>query len=98
MLKQNEVNPLNVFGLRRLDHCPPHFETLHFDLKTQEKNISDWIYENLTSRFFFGNVYIANPETGNLIICAKVGFEDPSELSYFGMFLDTINVFDYEIK
>lgn len=98
MLKHNEVNPLNVFGLRRLEHCPPHFETLCFDLKTQEKNLTDWIYENLTSRFFLGDTYIINPENGNLILCHKVGFEDASELSYFGMFLDTINVYDYSPK
>jgi hypothetical protein len=98
MLKHNEVNPLNVFGLRRMDHCPPHFETLCFDLKTQEKNIADWIYENLSSRFFFGDTYIINPENGNMILCHKVAFEDASELSYFGMFLDTINVYDYTPK
>jgi hypothetical protein len=97
MLKHNEVNPLNVFGLRRLDHCPPHFEVLCFDLKTQEKNITDWIYENLSSRFFFGEAWIPNPESG-LTICNKVGFEDSRELSYFGMFLDTINVYDFSFQ
>jgi hypothetical protein len=96
MLKQNEVNPLNVFGLRRLDHCPPHFETLCFDLKTNEKNISDWIYENLSSRFFLGDTYILLPEIkNNVVLCHKVGFEDPSELTYFGIFLDTINAYDH---
>lgn len=98
MLKYNEVNPLNVFGLRRLAHCPPHFEILCFDLKTQEKNITDWIYENLASRFFVGDTYIVSPENGNMILCHKVGFEDPSELTYFGMFLDTINAYDYSPK
>lgn len=95
MLKQNEVNPLNVFGLRRLDHCPPHFETLCFDLKTNEKNISDWIYENLSSRFFLGDTYILSPENNNVVLCHKVGFEDSSELTYFGIFLDTINTYDH---
>ena len=98
MLKHNEVNPLNIFGLRRLDHCPPHFETLCFDLKTQEKNITDWIYENLASRFFFGDAFVIDPDKNVLVMCNKVGFEDASELSYFDMFLDTINVYDFEIK
>lgn len=98
MLKHYEVNPLNVFGLRRLTHCPPHFETLCFDLKTQEKNLADWIYENLASRFFLGDTYTISSENGCMVLCHKVGFEDPSELSYFGLYLDTINTYDYSPK
>ena len=55
MLKHGEINPLNVFGLRRMDHCPPHFEKVYFDLRTSEKHISDWIYEHLIGRFWFGD-------------------------------------------
>lgn len=99
MLKQNEVNPLNVFGLRRMNHCPPHFEYLCFDLKTQEKNVTDWIYEHLSSRFFFGDVYIFDANKGGAVLCHKVAFEDSSELTYFAMFLDSvINIYDFEFK
>jgi hypothetical protein len=52
MLKYGEVNPLNVFGLRRLDHCPPHFTKIHFDLRTSFKDITDWVFENLEGRFY----------------------------------------------
>ena len=31
MIKNGEVNPLNVVGLRQLSHCPAHFETIAFD-------------------------------------------------------------------
>ena len=98
MLANNEVNPLNIFGLRRLNHCPPHFESLCFDLKTQEKNITDWIYEHLSSRFFFGDIYLLDSDKGNGVLCHKVAFEDPSELTYFAMFIDSINVYDFEFK
>jgi hypothetical protein len=90
MLKHNEINPLNVFGLRRLEHCPTHFETLLFDLRAQEKDITDWIYENLAGRFYFDDRYAMN-EKGQLVLCKCVAFEDASELTYFAMFMDTIN-------
>lgn len=97
MLKHNEVNPLNVFGLRRMEHCPPHFETLCFDLRTTDKNITDWIYENLASRFFFGDAWDDSDGPKTVGLCKKVGFEDPSELTYFAMFLDTINCYEYRL-
>jgi hypothetical protein len=97
MLKHNEVNPLNVFGLRRLEHCPPHFEKLLFDLRATEKDITDWVYENLASRFYFAD-HITPGSTGSLTMCKCIAFEDAGELSYFGMFLDTINRSDYEIS
>ena len=55
MLKHGEVNPLDVFGLRKLDHCPPHFERVIFDLRLSKKDIIDWIYENLEGRFYHGS-------------------------------------------
>ena len=64
MLKHGEPNPLNVFGLRKLDHCPPHFERVVFDIKTSEKQITDWIHENLSGRFYLGDAVVTNPESG----------------------------------
>ena len=95
MLKHNEVNPLNVFGLRRLAHLPPHFEKLLFDLRAQEKDITDWVYENLAGRFYFDDYYTTTP-SGSVAMCKCIAFEDASELTYFGMFLDTINRSDFE--
>lgn len=97
MLKHNEINPLNVFGLRRLNHCPPHFERLLFDLRATEKDITDWIYENLASRFYFEDYITVLSSTGQLGMCKCIAFEDASELSYFGLFLDKINRSDYEL-
>ena len=89
MLKHNEVNPLAVFGLRRLDHCPPHFVLVEFESYTNEKAISDWIYEHLTGRFYLGDWYKNNNGKSEMSRC--VGFEEPGEASYFSLVLDTIN-------
>jgi|LakMenEpi03Aug12_release.lakeMendotaPanAssembly.Ray.scaffolds.fasta_scaffold78338_6 hypothetical protein len=88
MLKYGEINPLNVFGLRRMDHCPPHFEKVHFDLRTSEKHITDWIYEHLIGRFWFGDFY---DDKNTLCKCAA--FETKSEASYFMLMIDSFNVY-----
>jgi hypothetical protein len=90
MLKHNEANPLAVFGLRRVDHCPPHFTKVMFDSYTIEKVITDWIYENLSGRFFFGDWYNED-ENGKNGMVRCVAFEEPGEASYFTLILDTIN-------
>jgi hypothetical protein len=90
MLKYGEINPLNVFGLRKVDHCPPHFEKVHFDIAVQEKKISDWIFENLEGRFWFGDSFHQKSE-GAMSMVSCVAFELPSEASYFSLMLDQIN-------
>ena len=92
MLKHGEVNPLNVFGLRRLDRCPPHFEKVVFDLKTSEKRITDWIYENLEGRFTTMDVYSTTDSATMMHKC--VAFEIPAEASYFALLLDSINTWE----
>ena len=91
MRNSEDINPLNVFGLRRVEHCPPHFENLTFDLRTGEKSITDWVFENLHGRFYFGDRFFLN-EKGQSVIYKCIAFEDASELSYFGLFLDQINL------
>ena len=94
MLKLNDINPLSVFGLRQLDHCPPHFAVMKFDICTLEKVITDWIWENLEGRFFFGDDYIGTPGE-SLVMQKMVGFELLSEASYFSLLLSTFNVTNY---
>jgi hypothetical protein len=90
MLKHGEVNPLNVHGLRRLEHCPPHFTTVNFDLRVREKHVTDWIYESLEGRFWFGNNYYST-EAGSTALNTGVAFELPEEASYFLLMIDQIN-------
>lgn len=91
MLSQGEANPLNVFGLRQLQHCPPHFERFRFDLRTEEKTVTDWIYKNLSGRFYIGDEYHIDAETDQLVMSKTVAFERPYEITYFALHLDQIN-------
>ena len=97
MLKYNEVNPLNVSGLRRVSHCPPHFHFIDFDLRSNEKAITDWVYENLSGRFYFGDQYNYNTTTHRLEMCKRLAFEIPGELSYFGLCIDSVNKSTWDI-
>ena len=89
MLKHGEANPLNVFGLRILAHCPPHFERVQFELYTNEKDICDWIHENLEGRFYIGPTDIKSKSS--TVRQTLVAFELHQEASYFSLFLPQIN-------
>lgn len=90
MLKHNEVNPLAVFGLRRMEHCPPHFSIVEFELRVSDKIITDWIWENLDGRFYLGDDYTEN-ESGSISMRKIAAFEQGGEASYFSLVIDTIN-------
>jgi hypothetical protein len=89
MLKYNEVNALTVFGLRRMNHCPPHFTSVAFDLHTVDKQITDWVWEHLDGRFYYGDLYTEN-ENGSISMHKQAAFEIAGEASYFSLVLDTI--------
>lgn len=91
MLKHGEVNPLAVWGLRRLEHCPPHFTSVDFDIYCDEKTVTDWIWDNLSGRFYFGDIYRESPAGSGIVVCKRAAFEQGAEASFFGMMLDTIN-------
>lgn len=92
MLKHGEANPLNVHGLRRLTHCPPHFEQVIFTPHVVEKQITDWLYENLEGRFYVGQIdtHLTTSRTSQRNIL--VAFELPAEASYFSLMLASINI------
>lgn len=92
MIKLGSVNPLNVFGLRQLDYCPPHFSRVPFDLRVGPKQITDWIHENLEGRFWFGDYYHLD-ENSKIISQKCAGFERASEASYFALMIDQINIY-----
>ena len=96
MLKHGEVNSLNVHGLRTLSWCPPHFERVQFEAFVTEKMISSWIYENLSGRFYIGDIDVARTPGGKVIDRNMlVGFEQASEATYFSLYLPQINPSDY---
>lgn len=91
MLKLGEVNSLSVFGLRQVSHCMPHFTTVDLaDLYVQDKKITDWIWTNLSGRFYFDDHYYENTSK-TVHMCKRVGFELPMEASFFSLMLSTIN-------
>jgi hypothetical protein len=97
MLKQGEPNPLNVHQLRQVNHCPPHFEKVIVDLPNIEtKQITDWLYENLEGRFYVGIVDAVSTgwphaESTGYERYVLVGFEIPSEATYFTLTLPTLD-------
>lgn len=92
MLKYGEANPLTVFGLRQVDHCPPHFTKVEFDLRVNEKVVKDWIWTNLSGRFWMDDFYytIGAAQTA-FRKCAA--FEIPGEATMFALILDQINTY-----
>jgi hypothetical protein len=90
MLKHLEPNPLNIHGLRQLSHCPPHFTPVVFDLAVQDKDLVDWLYENLEGRFYSGQIDVRQ-ESGVIARQQCIAFELAAEASYFALFLPQLN-------
>lgn len=87
------VNQLNNHNLRELDHCPPHFFPVDFDLSANEKRLRDWIWENLQGRFYFGDTYGTGENAKNSYLKKRAAFEIHSEASYFAICLPELNKF-----
>lgn len=90
-----QPNPLNTFNLRRVEFSPPHFYAVDFDLAVTEKRITDWIWENLQGRFYFGDVFqiIKDSDKRYTTLQKRASFEIHSEASYFAMLLHDLNKF-----
>jgi hypothetical protein len=88
-------NPLNAHNLRIVKNCPPHFYAVDFDLRSKPKIITDWIYENLSGRFYFGDVVNTGTAESekNFSLQKRAAFEIHSEASYFALVLTEINKF-----
>jgi hypothetical protein len=83
MVKVLEPNPLNVFEIRKVDFCPPYFESIHLPLRYNLlESIERWIDSSLKGRYYIGKSIglVDNKIEKNLI---KVGFESQKEMSYF---------------
>ena len=96
MLRDGEANPLTVHGLREVEHCPPHFVQVKFDLMHSYKQVSDWIWENFQGRFWLGDIYYPN-ENGAINMSACAAFEIPGEASMFSLCLDQIQTSYYNL-
>lgn len=83
-LVRGKVNPLNVLGLRRLAHIPPHFAKMTTSKIDQFGTIEHWIYTKLDSRFCLRKAYKVNEEN-KIVEIIEIGVEDPKELSMLSL-------------
>ena len=78
-----KVNPFTIFGVRRAQFPPNHFDYANIPLRyNMEEAVERWIKNNLRGRYYVGKAVIATQESG-LEYTVRVGFEDMKELSYF---------------
>jgi len=86
MLKHGIINPLNALDIRCVSFRPPHFTCTTLDgLWCDIRDIEDYIYRNLESRYCITSVTIGNQEH------VEIGFEDHAEASIFGLVINQIN-------
>jgi hypothetical protein len=83
-LKSGKPNPLNYFGLRRVEFACPHFKYSSIDKcnPTLIKNLDLWIQRNLNNRYYIGQG-IDLDNTNTIVYNTVIGFESEKELSFF---------------
>jgi hypothetical protein len=76
---KNDVNPLNVLGMRRLTQIPPNFTKFQIKNFVDMRELDRWIYLNLNSRYCVkkSTAVVEN----KLTTIIEVGIEDPKEVS-----------------
>lgn len=82
-LKNGKVNRLNALGIRKVNFPAHHFYYMVVDKYTpvQHKNIDQWIFNNLNSRYYLGqSVDLVN---NTIVFVTRIGFEQEKELSFF---------------
>lgn len=91
-LSKRDINPLNVFGMRRINHIPPHFSCLIIDSHWDEriKKIDQWVYINLNSRYCIKTTQFLDDKRKIYIKCV-LGIEDPKELTWLTLKCPYIN-------
>jgi len=87
MDKNLKINPLSVFGMRRVKFCPPHFESSTIALTyNMSKALESWIDDNTRGRYFIGQRLDSNIFDGTkyrVKYSTVVSFENSKDLSYF---------------
>ena len=82
-LNRGTVNPLNVAGVRKISYMPLHFSKMHCNI-LEIKNIDDWMYTNLNSRYCIKKTHILDSSKKITEVC-EVGVEDPRELTMLSL-------------
>ena len=83
-LKNGKPNPLNYFGLRKVEFAAPHFKYTTFNKYTPSfvKQLDTWIKNNLNNRYYIGQG-ISLDNTNTIVYNVVSGFESEKELSFF---------------
>lgn len=83
-LKNGKPNPLNYFGIRRVEFAAPHFKYTVIEKSTPSfvKDINLWISNNLNNRYYLGQD-LALDHTNTIVYTTRIGFESEKELSFF---------------
>ena len=78
-----DINPYNVFGVRRVSFPPEHFEYSNIEYNYNIKDaIIKWVETNLKSRYYIGQSVKLDKDNA-VSRGVRIGFEDSKELSYF---------------
>jgi hypothetical protein len=83
-LLRGTINPLNVLGLRKLSHIPPHFAKITSKNIDKIDVIDSWIYTRLDSRYCVKKSYILDQDK-KMVEVVEIGIEEPRELSMFSL-------------
>ena len=84
MLKKIKTNPFDILGIRRLNFCPPDFETVNLPRTYNiETAVSEWINDNLSGRYFLGENVTLSKAADSIPGIYTVGFEETKELRLF---------------
>ena len=84
-LSKGRVNALNVLNMRKLDLIPPNFAKIKIKDYTRIKEIDNWIYTNLDSRYCIRKIQTVDPNNNKLITVYEIGVEEPKELSMLSL-------------
>lgn len=82
-LKNGKVNPLNALDIRKVNFPAKHFHFTNISKYTPifYKQLDDWIYNNLNSRYYIGQGIDLIDNT--IVYVTTIGFEQEKELSFF---------------
>ena len=80
---KNDVNPLNVLGMRRLNRIPPNFTKFQVKSFVDIRELDRWIYLNLNSRYCVKKSTAVVDNKLTTII--EVGIEDAKEVSMMSL-------------
>jgi hypothetical protein len=77
-LSREEINPLGVLNLRKLNFIPKHFSKIAVDISVDIKLLDHWIEYNLNSRYAIKKQYTVD-QNNKMIEVLEIGIEDPKE-------------------